>query len=205
MARYTKLYSVGNDDATENSYETARLEITLDVDTSGCQQADQPDGTVACIGEVKVKLEYTATASTGDQMFVTVGPAFALRDGGQGGGSAQLQHTAAGAAGPAGDTLTATLDLAPIPCSGGKLRGTVDVELRPGGGAFRGNVPQRISYRVSIRPCGQIFEAEVSAVSNHYLSMIGGRIETPLHDITPPAGGGNPPEAPWPAHPGVPC
>lgn len=158
MPRFTNTYSRGNDDPGQNVYETATIEVTLDLDNSDCRE----DKEGRCVGDVKLKLEYKATASTVDPLFVTAGPRYALRETGPGGASNQLQHNPGAPAGPQGDTLTGELSLGSIPCKGGSKKGEIDVEARiippPGGGPpqWTGFVQQRILYEVEIRECGQV-------------------------------------------------
>lgn len=180
MPRYTNTYSRGNNDPTEDVYETSEIEVTLDVDTSDCSE----DKEGRCSGDVKITLEYKATSSTGDPMFVGAGPRFALREPGPGGGSAQLTHAAAGPAGPQGDTLTASLSLAMIPCSGGTKKGEIGVEARillPGGGPrqWTGYVQQRISFDVEITSCGEV-NPRLLELEQLTPDVIMGRILTPV-------------------------
>ena len=196
MVAIYKKYSRGNNEAPNAgaAYETATIEITLTVDKDACQSTI-PEGAKSpqCIGDCTLKLAYTATASTNDTQFQTIGGEYALHVGAN---STQLSYTMALPRGVKGDKLSAGIDLGTLPCAGGTFTKDVDVERRPGGegGRFSGDVANKISVKVVVTNCG-VINATVSAKE---LLPTGAPSLIPLRDITPPAGGGAPPETPYP-------
>jgi hypothetical protein len=70
----TVRFSRGNDDNNANLYETAAIELTLTLDTSGCQLTDPPpnsppDTPPICTGRVSAALKFKITPKTGDPQF----------------------------------------------------------------------------------------------------------------------------------------
>jgi hypothetical protein len=75
----TVRFSRGNDDSNGNLYETAVIELTLTLDTSGCQLRDPPpnsppDTPPICEGRVAATLKFKITPKTGDPQFSNLNP-----------------------------------------------------------------------------------------------------------------------------------
>lgn len=164
--------------------------MVLDVDTSDCSVVEE-GGREVCQGEVTVKLEYTATSSTPDPQFVSVGQNFGLRKSGAS-SSTSLSHTTAPPSGAEGDKLSATITLGTVPCSGGTLDGTAEIVA----GSF---VIQTIQYEVEINACGNVSNVDTTTSE----TTRPGRVSTPLRDITEQEDGSTP-ENPYPDYPGTP-
>jgi len=197
MPDVSKKYSRGNDDPSEPQYETAKIEVTLHINTEVCQQEGD-----YCDGEVVIKLSYKATSSTDDPMFFQAEGVAELKDNKPNGESSGLIHGAPPPLpqpipSPKGSTLTATVRLGSVPCTGGSLTGTASIRDIPATPTSSSFVYETITYNVVITSCGVITTSQLSVVEH----TRPGRNAKPLKDITPPAGGGNPPEEPYPDKP----
>jgi hypothetical protein len=131
--------------------------VGFDVDTSDCSGSVPAD----CKGNIKLKLDYTATLTTPNVDAVTIGKNYGLNPGG-GAPVNTLVHAEADPPGSMGDTLKGTLDLGTIPCLGGKKAGSVNVEGVEKG-AWSGFIQQQIDYEAEIECCGKINTQTVEA------------------------------------------
>jgi hypothetical protein len=199
IVHVSKRYSRGNDDQTENQYETAQIEVTLTLNTNDCEVVDG-----RCKGTVVPLLSYRATSSTDEAMFAG-GAALQLRDTGAAGASVNLAFTPGPVPfgpgitpppSPRGSTLAAKIDLAVLGCRGGRRTGTAQIEM-PGGRVY-----EIVDYDYEVTECGVIATQTVSVSERP--AGAAGAVPTPLRDITPPPPGAPAGPTGYPAYPGTP-
>jgi RHS repeat-associated protein len=199
---YKKSYSRGNDDPEENVYETAKINVTLNVDTSACR------GTAygICDGDVNVEMMYVAVNSTdltlqdeekrkgnpvppelpNKPSLEVYGPRYFMTDGKKSKYLDFVPNESGG--GGIGAMVYQMMNVAAIDCCGGDDSGEISIVFATSEGQI---VQQVINWSVSIGQCGLINEASIEMVQLNPFRR-NGRIDTPS----------KPSDNPYPTFPG---
>ncbi len=195
-----KQYSRGNDDTTENIYETARIFLMLSVDCHECKCDAQGKHT----GDCHVTIYYSARLSTKDPKSLEIGKTYALVD-------PEIQYPNKGSfkrlewLPPKGDpnaakdgSFDAEWQADDIPCKEGRVAGELDVQRL--NGASLGLIQHTINYTATVYH-GFVKKADMSAVNNvaDFNGAPGtlgpGGAASPFREI--------PPQEPFPPYPGI--
>lgn len=216
MPDYTVRFSRGNNDPRDNIYETAIIELVLDVDTSECKAEDagHNDGDEeACHGATELTLTYRSLPQTGDPDHAAAAqhlldPNESIQRGQR--RSQQLQWTpnpnpdpAPPGAPPnwdpkiAGSKYEVTVGLDPIQCFG-RRKGiaTMHQIIPTQQGPQLSNARQVIVYNVVFSSCGR-----VDAVEFELIEFSGSRLQTRMIKYEDDIDSMNP--GPYPDYPGV--